>query len=138
MAGRAIFMQRREADEGERAFALPHIGDEVAQMISAIEMENRVRIAREAEPIRFSHGKHPVFSDTINPPQKNLRQVWPPDWFAVVQTCTPCQLGERRNGKLFHNTAPSRLIPSRMFASLALPKLMRISLSGLRRNESSA
>jgi hypothetical protein len=36
------------------------------------------------------------------------------------------------------NTAPSRLMPSRIFASLALPKLRRISLSGLVRAGSSA
>ncbi len=38
----------------------------------------------------------------------------------------------------FANTLPSRAIPLRMFSSLALPKLMRISWSGLARDGSSA
>lgn len=36
------------------------------------------------------------------------------------------------------STAPSRWMPSRISASLALPKLMRISFAGLRRQASSA
>ena len=40
--------------------------------------------------------------------------------------------------RIFFNTFPSRLIPSRMFFSDALPKLIRISLSCLRRVWSSA
>ena len=38
-----------------------------------------------------------------------------------------------RRHRNFHNTLPIRLVPSRMSVSLALPKLMRISWSGLRR-----
>jgi len=37
-----------DVHEGERAFALPRIGDDVVQMVSAIEKKRRVRISGSA------------------------------------------------------------------------------------------
>ena len=62
----------------------------------------------------------PESPDTVPDWANHLPESWKPCRRRPVQT------------NLF-STAPSRLMPSRMFSSLALPKLMRISWSGLAR-----
>jgi len=56
----------------------------------------------------------------------------------LIFTLKPALKPSGRVQTNFCNTAPRRLMPSRMLASLAVPKLMRISLSGVRREGSGA